>query len=166
MDVLMPQLGETVSSGRIVSWFKKVGDKVSPGEDLFEIETDKTTMEVPATVAGTLAEIKVSDGIEAPVGAVVAVILAEDPPTAPRHTPVQTAASIRLDPFNEVRTPQRNYGPARLASGISVTPLARRLAREAGIDLAAIEGSGPHGRIKKADVEKARGGGIASPPAL
>src|SRR5215475_4065732 len=126
MDVLMPQLGETVSSGRITSWFKQIGDKISPGDDLFEIETDKTSMEVPATVAGTLAEIKVGDGIEAPVGAVVAVILAENPPAAPPHGPVQvSAASMRLDPFNEVRTPQRNYGPARLASGIFVTPLAR-----------------------------------------
>src|SRR5262245_11753074 len=77
MDVLMPQLGETVSSGKIVGWFKKVGDKIRPGDDLFEVETDKTSMEVPATVAGTLAEIKVSDGIEAPVGAVVAIIRTE-----------------------------------------------------------------------------------------
>src|SRR5215469_14071451 len=116
MDVLMPQLGETVSSGRIVGWFKKIGDKVSPGDDLFEIETDKTTMEVPATVAGTLAEIRVGDGIEAPVGAIVAVILAEDSPAAPLNGPVQPpAASIRLDPFKEVKTPQQIYGPARLA---------------------------------------------------
>src|SRR5215468_9215350 len=118
MDVLMPQLGETVSSGRIVGWYKKVGDRIRPGDDLFEVETDKTSMEVPATVAGTLAEIRVSDGIGAPVGAVVAIILAEESPAVQVPT-----ASIRLDPFSEVRTPQRNYGPARLASGISVTPL-------------------------------------------
>jgi pyruvate dehydrogenase E2 component (dihydrolipoamide acetyltransferase) len=168
MEVLMPQLGETVSSGKIVSWFKKVGDKISPGEDLFEIETDKTSMEVTATVAGTLAEIRVGDGIEAPVGTVVAIILAEDSPTATLHGPVQAlAASTRLDPFNEVRTPQRNYGPARLASGIFVTPLARRLARQAGIDLAVIEGSGPHGRITRVDVEKAKASdGVASPPVV
>src|SRR5438093_12786426 len=105
MDVLMPQLGETVSSGKITNWFKKVGDKVAPGEDLFEIETDKTSMEVPATVAGTLAEIRVGDGIEAPVGAIVAIITAEDtapaPQRAPAHVPVLPA---KLDPFSEVRT--------------------------------------------------------------
>src|SRR3954471_20431264 len=102
MDVLMPQLGETVSSGKITSWFKKVGDKVAPGEDLFEIETDKTSMEVPATVAGTLAEIKVGDGVEAPVGAVVAVILAEHAPPVPSPAPVHIGGSpARLDPFNE-----------------------------------------------------------------
>jgi pyruvate dehydrogenase E2 component (dihydrolipoamide acetyltransferase) len=157
MDVLMPQLGETVSSGKITSWFKKVGDKVAPGEDLFEIETDKTSMEVPATVAGTLAEIRVGDGIEAPVGAVVAVILAEDTSPAPRPAPAHApAAPAKLDPFNEVRTPRQNYGPARLPSGISVTPLARRLAKESSIDLDSVSGSGPRGRITRADIEKAQ----------
>jgi len=167
MDVLMPQLGETVSSGKIVSWFKKVGDRIAPGDDLFEIETDKTSMEVPATVAGTLAEIRVGDGIEAPVGAVVAIIAAEDGAATPRLAPVpMPSTAIRLDPFNEVRTPRRNYGPARLVSGIFVTPLARRLAHEAGIDLASVAGSGPRGRIVKLDIEKARaGGGIARPAA-
>ena len=167
MDVLMPQLGETVSSGKIVSWFKKVGDRIAPGDDLFEIETDKTSMEVPATVAGTLAEIRVGDGIEAPVGAVVAIIAAEDGAATPRLAPVpMPSMAIRLDPFNEVRTPRRNYGPARLVSGIFVTPLARRLAHEAGIDLASVAGSGPRGRIVKLDIEKARAGGrIARPTA-
>ena len=73
MDVLMPQLGETVAEGTITNWFKAVGDKVEPGENLFEIETDKATMEVPATTAGKLAEIRVPVGTIAPVGAVVAV---------------------------------------------------------------------------------------------
>lgn len=164
----MPQLGETVSSGKITNWFKRVGDKVTPGDDLFEIETDKTSMEVPATVAGTLAEIKVGDGVEAPVGAVVAIIVTQNPPPAPLHAPVYTLpSSSKLDPFNEVRTPQQSYGPAKLRSGIIVTPLARRLAKEAGIDLVSIKGSGPHGRITRVDVAKARaGGGIAEPPAV
>ena len=74
MDVLMPQLGETVAEGKISVWFKKVGDKVAPGDNLFEIETDKVSMEVPATSAGVLAEIRVAQGEVAPVGAVVAVI--------------------------------------------------------------------------------------------
>ena len=74
MDVLMPQLGETVSEGKITKWFKKAGDAVQPGDNLFEIETDKTSMEVPATSAGVLAEIRVPVGAIAPVGAVVAVV--------------------------------------------------------------------------------------------
>src|SRR5512142_1058801 len=74
MDVLMPQLGETVAEGKITKWFKSAGDAVKPGENLFEIETDKTSMEVPATSAGTLTDIRFGVGEVAEVGAVVAVI--------------------------------------------------------------------------------------------
>ncbi|TMK06209.1 MAG: 2-oxo acid dehydrogenase subunit E2, partial [Alphaproteobacteria bacterium] len=173
MDVLMPQLGETVAEGKITQWFKSAGDAIKPGDNLFEIETDKVSMEVPSTTAGVLAEIRVPAGEVAPVGAVVAVIAdgtaASAPPaaaSAPAGRPAPVAASaavtqpaaaapIKLDPFFEVRTPQRNYGPARLAGGRSVTPLARRLAAEGGIDLAAVSPSGPHGRIVARDVEAA-----------
>src|SRR5687768_13389853 len=74
MDVLMPQLGETVAEGKITKWFKAPGDAVKPGDNLFEIETDKVSMEVPSIAAGTLAEIRVPEGEVAKVGAVVAVI--------------------------------------------------------------------------------------------
>ena len=74
MDVLMPQLGETVAEGKITKWFKSAGDQISPGDNLFEIETDKVSMEVPSTAAGVLSEIRVPAGAIAPVGAVVAVI--------------------------------------------------------------------------------------------
>ena len=74
MDVLMPQLGETVAEGKITKWFKSAGDDIKPGDNLFEIETDKVSMEVPSTTTGKLAEIRVSAGEVAPVGAVVAVI--------------------------------------------------------------------------------------------
>src|SRR5215218_4655292 len=74
MDVLMPQLGETVAEGKITKWYKSTGDAVKPGDNLFEIETDKVSMEVPSTSAGVLAEIRVAAGEVAPVGAVVAVI--------------------------------------------------------------------------------------------
>jgi pyruvate dehydrogenase E2 component (dihydrolipoamide acetyltransferase) len=74
VDVLMPQLGETVAEGKIVKWFKSPGDSVKSGENLFEIETDKTSMEVPATSAGTLTDIHFQVGEVAKVGAVVAVI--------------------------------------------------------------------------------------------
>src|SRR5215471_17443444 len=181
MDVLMPQLGETVAEGKITQWFKAAGDVIKPGDNLFEIETDKVSMEVPSTAGGVLAEIRVPAGEVAPVGAVVAVIAdgagtaaAVSNPTAapPRASPssqpqpaavstaqTQSAAApagpIKLDPFFEVRTPERNYGPARLASGTNVTPLARRLAAEGGIDVAKVSPSGPHGRIVARDVEAA-----------
>src|SRR5258705_9646960 len=74
MEILMPQLGETVAEGKITTWFKAIGDAVKPGDNLFEIETDKVSMEVPATAAGVLAEIRVEAGEVAPVGAVVAVL--------------------------------------------------------------------------------------------
>src|SRR5260370_26465930 len=74
MDVLMPQLGETVADGKITKWFKSAGDAIKPGDNLFEIETDKVSMEVPSTTTGVLAEIRVPAGEVALVGAVVAVI--------------------------------------------------------------------------------------------
>jgi pyruvate dehydrogenase E2 component (dihydrolipoamide acetyltransferase) len=174
MDVLMPQLGETVAEGKITQWFKAAGDVIKPGDNLFEIETDKVSMEVPSTTAGVLAEIRVPAGEVAPVGVVVAVITdgagatarqagaapASSGPPPPRAIPARDAtapaAPVKLDPFFEVRTPERNYGPARLPGGRSITPLARRLAAEGGIDLTKISPSGPHGRITARDVEAAR----------
>ena len=82
MDVLMPQLGETVAEGKVTKWFKQAGDKVAPGDNLFEIETDKVSMEVPSITTGTLTEIRVKEGGVAPVGAVVAIIAGEGSATA------------------------------------------------------------------------------------
>jgi pyruvate dehydrogenase E2 component (dihydrolipoyllysine-residue acetyltransferase) len=184
----MPQLGETVAEGKITKWFRSAGDVVKPGDNLFEIETDKTSMEVPSTTSGTLTEIRFQVGEVAKVGAVVAVISGSGAATGPvaagptgvTSSPVipaqagiqsQTALGPRFrgderpavplpravpkDPFREVRTPERNYGPARLASGTTVTPLARRLAGERGIDLTRVAGSGPRGRIVARDIEQA-----------
>jgi pyruvate dehydrogenase E2 component (dihydrolipoamide acetyltransferase) len=187
MDVLMPQLGETVSEGKITKWFKSAGDAVKPGDNLFEIETDKVSMEVPSTTTGVLSEIRVAVGAVAPVGAVVAVIsdgagaatrtssstapapsgparVAATSATAAVSVPSAPAAPIKLDPFFEVRTPARNYGSAKLAGGTAVTPLARRLAGEAGIDLARLTGSGPHGRIVARDIESALARGAPAAP--
>jgi pyruvate dehydrogenase E2 component (dihydrolipoamide acetyltransferase) len=179
MDVLMPQLGETVAEGKITKWFKTAGEPVKPGDNLFEIETDKVSMDVPSTTTGILSEIRVAAGDVAPVGAIVAIIAdgsgaSSSRPIAPAATSTTKAATpapaatavpvaqaprdtrpIKLDPFFEVRTPDRNFGPARLSGGITVTPLARRLAAESGIDLSRISGSGPHGRIVARDVETA-----------
>src|ERR1051325_8585651 len=146
-------------------------------------------MEVPAITAGTIAAIHVQAGEVAPVGAVVAQIAgagetAKAPsPLVPakagaqggekKHlrgnersmapTPAPTSgAPFKMEPFREVRTPERNYGPARLPGGTVITPLARRLAGEAGIDLTKLKGSGPHGRVVARDVEQARGEAPAS----
>jgi pyruvate dehydrogenase E2 component (dihydrolipoyllysine-residue acetyltransferase) len=183
MDVLMPQLGETVSEGKVIKWFKSVGDAVAPGENLCEIETDKVTVEVPAIAPGILQAINVDVGTVAPVGAIIAVLdeaatlrpdAAADPDALVLNTsaaPLSLSAGLgagasapgrrQLDPFREVQTPHRNFGPARLANGILVTPLARRLSADAGIDLTQIRGSGARGRITGRDIEKA----IAARPA-
>jgi pyruvate dehydrogenase E2 component (dihydrolipoamide acetyltransferase) len=184
MNVLMPQLGETVAEGKITKWFKSPGDEVRPGDNLFEIETDKVSMEVPSTTAGVLEEVRVGVGEIAPVGAIVAVISGEGafapgPSTSAISSPKDqqssvaatassgvsappTAASapIKLDPFFEVRTPAHNYGPARFPGGTVVTPLARRLAAESGIDLERVRGSGPRGRVVGRDIESARAQGV------
>lgn len=185
MDVLMPQLGETVDEGKVLVWYKKVGDKVEPGENLFEIETEKVSMEVPSTVAGTLQEIRVQVDETAPVGAIVAVIAEEgaQPATgapqakpgkpaveaapAPRaeaaapSAPAPTYVARKMEPFKEIFTPERNFGPARVG-GVETTPYARRLAGELGINLSSLRGSGPNGRIVGKDVESQRGKGPQS----
>ncbi|MFL4979753.1 MAG: pyruvate dehydrogenase complex dihydrolipoamide acetyltransferase [Xanthobacteraceae bacterium] len=191
MDVLMPQLGETVAEGKISTWFKQVGDDIKAGDNLFEIETDKVSMEVPAIAPGVLAEIRIPAGETALVGAIVAVIsdtagattspqaaATGAPPKTPISPPKVPAAApasvdqpkatrpIALDPFREVRTPDRNYGRAKLASGAVTTPLARRLAGEAGIDVSRVQGSGPHGRIVARDVEAAISAKPAAPAAV
>src|ERR1700677_1198683 len=147
MDILMPQLGETVAEGKITVWFKAVGDAIAPGDNLFEIETDKVSMEVPATSGGILREIRVKQGEVAPVSAIVAVIGDGELVTQAKAPPAS------LDPYHEVHTPPRNFGPATIAHGAKASPLARRLAAEAGIDLTTVKGSGPHGRIHAADIK-------------
>src|ERR1043165_4773237 len=101
MDVLMPQLGESVGEGTISKWFVKAGDAVKPGDNLFEIETDKVSMEVPAIAAGTLAAIHVKAGDVAPVGAVVAVI----------SRPGETAAATPLTPAKAGVQKAQELGP-------------------------------------------------------
>ncbi len=182
----MPQLGETVAEGKITKWFKAPGDTVKPGDNLFEIETDKTSMEVPAIAAGVLTEIRVPEGDVAPVGAIVGVLGGAAPASTAAQTPAVTRSEprpaltrapasaslrapaqqpIKLDPFHEVRTPERNFGPARLAGGTIVTPLARRLAAEAGIDLGQLAPT-TNGRIMARDIEAMIAKGArARPPA-
>ena len=175
MNILMPQLGETVTEGTIISWHVAVGDTILPGDVLFDVDTDKTTMEVPATCGGSITEIRVPPGQVVPTGAVVAILMADGEVSAEVQMPDETVslataavpaptrtatsnalpiAERELDAFNAVRTPERNFGPAALDSGARVTPLARRLAAELGVSLAMLSGSGPSGRIVAKDVRE------------
>src|SRR5271169_3744249 len=134
--IIMPQLGETVTEGKILAWFKSVGDEIKEGDNLFEVETDKVTMEVQAIAAGRLSEIRVGPGLTAKVGEVVAVI-GNGVAKAPRveHASSSKAAQWR-SPFEEVSTPTDRFGHAKGPNGIHLTPLARRLIAQGGLDIA------------------------------
>ena len=151
--IIMPQLGETVAEGKILTWFKSVGDDIKIGDRLFEVETDKVTVEVEAIVAGKLTTINTGNGETAKIGMTVAVLDGEAsaPKPSPSAAVVATAAAVTLTPtlsaqsapknfsaFDEVRTPVANYGNAKGPDDIRTTPLARRLIAQRGIDLNAL----------------------------
>ena len=142
MDVLMPQLGETVAEGTISAWLKAVGDSVDAGENLFEVETDKVSVEVPAIKSGVLSAIRVDVGATVAVGTVVAVIDSADGTPAAAGNGAAAAearsAPAALRPFEEVRTPTESFGSREMADGLRITPLARRLIVQAGLDVAVV----------------------------
>ena len=188
VDIVMPQMGESIFEGTITKWLKKPGDKVERDEPLFEISTDKVDAEIPSPSAGVLKEIKVGEGKTVPIQTVVGVIdaagdgvavaKAAAPATAPapkaaepaRPVPPAPAAKPQIvPPAQPARQPQPV--PAAAASGpgpvparpagerIHSSPLVRRMAKEHGIDLAAIPGTGAGGRISKQDIEAYLAGG-------
>jgi pyruvate dehydrogenase E2 component (dihydrolipoyllysine-residue acetyltransferase) len=154
-DVAMPRLSDSMDEGTILTWHRRVGEEVSFGDELAEIETDKANMAYEADLAGTLLEILVDEGETAPVGAVIARIGA----------PGASAAQPDAEPAPPPASPELVNGGDREGAGrVKASPLARRVAREAGVDLGSIQGSGPGGRIVKRDVEQI-GGGDSTPPA-
>ncbi len=153
-EILMPRLSDTMESGVVLVWHKQPGDQVTPGEVLAEIETDKAVMEYEAYEAGTLGRILVGEGEEAAIGVPIALLGdGTESPTAPTR-PAATAPAAAVP---AVAAPD---GDRPLAS-----PLARRDARERGIDLRTLHGSGPGGRIVRADVLAAAQQTAAPPPA-
>ena len=150
-DIIMPQMGESIFEGTITKWLKAIGDTVSIDEPLFEISTDKVDAEIPSPVAGVLAEIRFPEGATIEVNTVVAVIgEAGSAVTAPQvpQNPVQESAALQVPPPQVV---QEAAPPQVLRS----SPLARRIAKEHGIDLSRITGTGTGGRISKDDVLRA-----------
>ncbi|UXT48731.1 pyruvate dehydrogenase complex dihydrolipoamide acetyltransferase [Agrobacterium tumefaciens] len=197
INITMPALSPTMEEGNLAKWLVKEGDKVAPGDVIAEIETDKATMEVEAVDEGTVAKLVVPAGTEAvKVNALIAILAAEGEDVAEaakggaaapakaeakaeapkQEAKVEAAApAVAGNGFVGNASPASaggdrvgNGAPAS-ASGerIFASPLARRLAKEAGLDLSAVSGSGPHGRIVKTDVEKAAasGGAKAAPAA-
>ena len=166
-EVILPRLGQGMETGTIVRWLKAEGEAVEKAEPLFELATDKVTQEVEAEASGVLLKIAVTEG-EVPVGKTVAFIGSEGeavpdvspdaPPTSPSNKVLQ-ADSEPEDRLELAAGAVSESGPATTANGrIKASPLARRLARERGIELAAIAGTGPEGRILAEDVERAESG--------
>jgi len=173
-NILMPALSPTMTEGKLSRWLKKEGEAVKSGDVLAEIETDKATMEVEAVDEGYLAKIVVPDGTEGvAVNAVIGVLTEEKggavdaPPAEPKETPAP-AAPKAAEPPKEVPTPVQKTAAAPSAEHedrIFASPLARRMAKQSGIDLASLKGSGPGGRIVKADIDAAGSKPAAPAPA-
>jgi 2-oxoglutarate dehydrogenase E2 component (dihydrolipoamide succinyltransferase) len=161
-EVTMPKLGETVTEGVVSAWLKQVGDTVAFDDPLFEVSTDKVDSEVPSPYDGVLLEILVGEGDTVPIGTPIARIGEPGAQAAPSSAPPGPAAQVSEtdEPATElaaVATPPGGNGQP----GVLLSPVVRRLAAEKGIDLTAIPGSGPGGRIRREDVEQA----IAAQPA-
>ena len=174
IEILMPALSPTMEEGTLSKWLVKEGDTVNSGDLLAEIETDKATMEVEAVEEGTVAKLLVEAGSEGvKVNAPIAILLEEDEDAsaldgytagggsapAPKAEPEPQAAA----PAPKAEASQATQAPAPSGDRIKASPLAKRLAKDAGLDLASIAGSGPNGRIIKADIEAAKSGGAAKP---
>lgn len=189
-DVLMPQLSPTMTEGRFAKWVKKEGDAVNVGDIIAEIETDKATMEVEATEDGTLAKLYAEAGKDVAVGAPIAVIVEDGEelpegyePTSREAPKEEPKAEKKAEPKKEdakkeepkaekkAEAPKAAPAPAPApvaatasSNGIKASPLAKRLAAEWGIPLSNIQGTGPHGRIVKEDVDSARERGVRKVP--
>src|SRR5712672_1573447 len=150
VDIVMPQMGESIFEGTITKWLKKPGDKVERDEPLFEISTDKVDAEIPSPTAGVLKEIKVKEGQTVPINTVVATI---DGAGGAAAAPAAASPSASA--------------AAKEGARIHSSPLVRRMAKEHGIDLGGIPGTGAGGRITKEDIESViasgEGGGVPSP---
>ena len=158
-EVILPRLGQGMESGTIVKWLKAEGEQVEKGEPLFELDTDKVTQEVEAETSGVLLRIAVGGG-EVPVGRTVAFIGAEgeEAPSVPDASSPEPGSSyqsvVESESAAESRVPATSLSSA--ANGrIKASPLARRIARERGVDLRSLRGTGPDGRIVAEDVERA-----------
>jgi pyruvate dehydrogenase E2 component (dihydrolipoamide acetyltransferase) len=154
-EIVMPRLSDSMEEGVILKWMKNVGDRVEVGDELVEIETDKANMAYESDVAGTLTEILAQEGDSLPIGVPIARVgdsQAAGPVTAgdPPPPPVAKASSGVVPPTAPPAARDADTDGAR----VKASPLARRIARDQGVDLTSVQGSGPGGRIVKADVEK------------
>jgi pyruvate dehydrogenase E2 component (dihydrolipoamide acetyltransferase) len=186
INILMPALSPTMEKGNLAKWLKKEGDKVKSGDVIAEIETDKATMEVEAVDEGTLAKILVPEGTaDVPVNDVIAVLASEGEDvkaagsapasqqtnkSPPKETPAPskpspTPSAPQAAPSSPAPVPAATTRPTESAQRVFSSPLARRLAKEFGLDMSHVVGSGPHGRVVARDIEAAKGGQGLKPAA-
>ncbi|WP_027141962.1 biotin/lipoyl-containing protein, partial [Mesorhizobium sp. WSM3626] len=181
-EVILPKVDMDMATGQISRWFAEEGAHVKKGDVLFEIETDKAAMEIDAPASGVLRDVTGKEGVDIPVGAPVAWIYAENETYGDKAPISPLVGEMSAEPTERGAVPPTPHSvtPPSALPGISptggeigqspsggrATPLARRLAREAGLTLSAISGTGPHGRVVKADVDAAiAGGGAKAAPA-
>jgi 2-oxoglutarate dehydrogenase E2 component (dihydrolipoamide succinyltransferase) len=176
-DIIMPQMGESIVEGTITKWLKKPGDKVQRDEPLFEISTDKVDAEIPAPASGVLQEIKVSEGTTVGVNTVVGTIAADGEAAAPAKSAPAAAQEKPAPEKKEEKTPATPSPipgvppsqPAEEDEEARSSPLVRKIAREHGVSLSQISGTGLGGRITKQDItafiERQSSGPVAPAPA-
>ncbi len=156
-QVIMPKMGDGMVEGTILRWLKKEGDTVEIGDIIAEVETDKASVELPAEASGKLANILAKEGDTVPVGTVIAEILGEgEQPQATKPAQPTVAAEELAAPGGEIAVSEPEVSPteAPARERVKASPLARRIAEEAGIDLAMVRGTGPGGRIVERDVQQ------------
>src|ERR1043166_1328669 len=179
-EIIMPKVGDAMTEGKVVRWYKQAGDKVSKGEPVLEIETDKVNLDLEAEADGTLGDVRAKEGQMVPVGETRAQILAPGESVAPAPSPAQRRATDKKDSVKhttgeyqeaiEQKGPRRDKSQAQTQTVIAIpvagrqrsSPLARRMARDLGVPLESLQGSGPQGRIIAKDVENAQNVGRAS----
>ncbi len=165
-DVVMPQMGESITEGTLTKWLKKVGDTVQRDEPIFEISTDKVDAEIPSPVAGKLSEIKVQEGQTVTINTVVAVIgggaVSSLSPAAPDHASVPAAAPAQQQNGKPSAAPPAS---ASQAEHVRSSPLVRKMAKDNNVDLGQLSGTGASGRITKGDILGHLEGSSATPPA-
>jgi pyruvate dehydrogenase E2 component (dihydrolipoamide acetyltransferase) len=169
-EVRLPRLGQGMESGTIVRWLKSEGDAIAVGDPLYELDTEKVTQEVEADVAGVLLQIVVREG-EVDVGATIAVVgtdgevPAVEAVTAPAPAPAVDETAPPAETTSAEAVPRSAaVAPPRAGARVKASPLARRIARERGVDLSAVLGTGPDGRIVADDVEQAGSAAPATAP--
>lgn len=157
MEIIMPQLGETVAEGTVSKWYKKVGDAIKADETLFDVETDKVNTEIPSPVAGVLTEIRVAEGVTAKVGVVLAVITEAGAAAAPSAPAAAAAAPVAApvqaaSPAAGAWAARPSAVPAKVDGSLRLSPVVRKLAAEHGIDPTQVPGTGRDGRVTREDM--------------